>query len=353
MLACIVLAFSLGMVSGQTYPETADWALPSGSMCASTTRQSPIDLPDNMTATVHSEIRYKNYFNGNYNKRYKGLLVGEDCKVRWYINHKDKMKVHGAEKWRTHSPNIRDGPFGGIPRTHAYYLWFVSFHWGSLADPSKGSEHSVGGMKYALEMHMVHIEDEFIGADGTIDFARAVQDPLGIAVLAVFFKVVPKKPQNMQQLSKVDDQIHTWGKRSAEETVEDELEHEHNLNMRSLIDGFSKIAEAKTSRQKRQLSPAKEHKLKLNIGAFIRKATHNGADKTMSTYWTYKGSLTTPNCNEVVTWVVFERALHIAQVQANAFIAATGCHDTFRGTKPTTDAHMVQYLIHKPIQTKG
>ncbi len=62
------------------------------------------------------------------------------------------------------------------------------------------------------------------------------------------------------------------------------------MNMRSLMSGMNDLA----ANEKKRAAKAQKTKLVLNVGAFIRKATNNGADKTMSTYWTYKGSLTTP-----------------------------------------------------------
>ena len=50
-------------------------------------------------------------------------------------------------------------------------------------------------LRYPLEMHMVHVNGAFIGADGTIDIAAATADPAGLAVLGIFFKVAPKKSQ--------------------------------------------------------------------------------------------------------------------------------------------------------------
>merc|ERR1712088_140183 len=100
-----------------------------------------------------------------------------------------------------------------------------------------------------------------------------------------------------------------------------------------------------SGKNKRDACPADgAAKLSFNPGAFIRKVTANGADKTMSTYWTYKGSLTTPGCNEAVTWVVFERSLPIAQVQANSF-SSLYCNN-YRESRNATDMHEVQYLIH-------
>ena len=71
----------------------------------------------------------------------------------------------------------------------------------------------------------------------------------------------------------------------------DLADHDHELNMRGLHFGLNELTEVK--RQKRE-AKLEEVKLRLNPGAFIKKALQNGYDKTMSTYWTYKGSLTTP-----------------------------------------------------------
>ena len=76
--------------------------------------------------------------------------------------------------------------------------------------------------------------------------------------------------------------------------MDDETDYYHEVNMRSLHYGLNQMKEAKL---KNREAAEEEVKLKLNIGAFIRKAIRNGRDKTMSTYWTYKGSLTTPGKN--------------------------------------------------------
>ena len=65
--------------------------------------------------------------------------------VTWYPNKKGGMEVYGGENWKYKCPNIRDGPYGGLTHTNAYYLWQLHFHWGSPGDDSKGSEHTVDG----------------------------------------------------------------------------------------------------------------------------------------------------------------------------------------------------------------
>ena len=76
--------------------------------------------------------------------------------------------------------------------------------------------------------------------------------------------------------------------RDVEEQV---MERDHNLNMRQLRYGFSQLKANEDSIETRE-PHMKKIKLTLNIGAFIRKAIRNG--RSMSTYWTYKGSCTTP-----------------------------------------------------------
>ena len=49
---------------------------------------------------------------------------------------------------------------------------------------------------YPLEMHMVHVEDKFVDfSTGEVDLAGALEDPLGLAVLGIFFEVDNTKPQ--------------------------------------------------------------------------------------------------------------------------------------------------------------
>ena len=52
--------------------------------------------------------------------------------------------------WRWKNPSIRDGPYGGVTHTHAYYLWQLHFHWGEPGTQDKGSEHTVDGAMYAV-----------------------------------------------------------------------------------------------------------------------------------------------------------------------------------------------------------
>lgn len=351
MLATVVLAVSLGVVSANPAiyaQQGADWT----GTCASGMMQSPIDLAK-MKAEVHAPIQFRNYFNGHFNKFFKGAMINNGHAVVWNINPDDHFMLSGGKMWKWHNPSIRDGPFGGLTHTHAYYLWKAEFHWGEPGNPSKGSEHTIDGTQYPLEMQMVHIEDKFVSKDGTVDLKSAKASKHGFAILSILFYIDPSKPQNQEPLSSVDDKVwemHWPGAKSKralsmdlKDVEEQQMEYDHELNMRQLQYGFSQLKvadDAKDTRTPHQ----KRIKMTLNVGAFIRKVVRNGADKTMSTYWTYMGSLTTPSCAEAVTWVVFERLLPIAQVQANAF-SSLYCNN-FRAAGVAGTDHNVQHLIH-------
>ena len=102
--------------------------------------------------------------------------------VQWNINHLDNNQLYGGAMWRWKNPSIRDGPYGGKTHTHAYYLWQLHFHWGEPGMTDKGSEHTVDGKMYPMEMHMVHVEDNFIGKKGYVKVSEAIESPHGLAV---------------------------------------------------------------------------------------------------------------------------------------------------------------------------
>merc|ERR1712198_563890 len=105
-----------------------------------------------MEATVHAPIEYRNYFNGHFNKFFKGSLRNVGSSVQWNINHVHDKYLVGGTNWRYTNPSIRRGPYGGITHTHAYYLWQLHFHWGEPGVQDKGSEHTVDGAMYPMEM---------------------------------------------------------------------------------------------------------------------------------------------------------------------------------------------------------
>lgn len=73
---------------------------------------------------------------------------------------------------------LTGGPLG----TDLYKLEQFHSHWGCTDD--KGSEHTVDGISYAGELHLVHWNTTKYET-----FAKAASAPDGLAVLGVFFEV--------------------------------------------------------------------------------------------------------------------------------------------------------------------
>uniref|UniRef100_F7BGW4 Carbonic anhydrase n=1 Tax=Ornithorhynchus anatinus TaxID=9258 RepID=F7BGW4_ORNAN len=143
---------------------------------------------------------------------------------------------------------LKGGPLSGT-----YRLIQFHFHWGSCDD--KGSEHTVDGVKYAAELHLVHWNTKYG------KFGEAVKHPDGLAVLGVFLKVGNARP-GLQKVIDVLESIKTKGK----ETV---------------FTNFDPTGLLPASRD----------------------------------FWTYPGSLTTPPLLECVTWIVLREPITLSSEQ--------------------------------------
>lgn len=131
-----------------------------------------------------------------------------------------------------------------------YELEGFHFHWG--AANRDGSEHAVDGKRYDMEMHLVHKNKR------CKTMKEALTHPFGILVLGILFEAVDYEVNQtglnaiydiLPQLRKYDSKVYL----------------ERNITAGSLL----KLIDT-------------------------------------SNFYTYRGSLTTPPCAEVVTWFIFE-----------------------------------------------
>lgn len=144
-----------------------------------------------------------------------------------------------------------------------YTLWQFHFHWGSK--DSQGSEHTMNGRSYPMEVHFVHYKSKFDSPNAAI--ASGEKDAL--AVLGWFYEISDYDNQNYVDLL-------------------NDLQKVSNKSIASSVIGST---------------------FKLN----------NLFQEALGPYYRYEGSLTTPPCSEIVQWTVFEKTIKISSRQMETF----------------------------------
>ncbi|KAK5649839.1 hypothetical protein RI129_000868 [Pyrocoelia pectoralis] len=167
----------------------------------------------------------------------------------------------------------------GGPLIGDYEFTQLHFHWG--ANNGEGSENTINNSSYPLEAHAVFYQKAYGSPQ------EAVDHPDGLAVLSFLYQVSDRNNENYGRIVNV-------------------LPNVKEPNTNATIYNFPELQ-------------------KLIV-------------KDTSVYYVYGGSLTTPPCNEAVTWIEFTDTVPIAPNQIDIFRQLNGeygkLNHNFRPVQP-------------------
>ncbi|XP_061731188.1 receptor-type tyrosine-protein phosphatase gamma-like [Nerophis ophidion] len=137
----------------------------------------------------------------------------------------------------------------------------IEFHWGQ-SNASAGSEHSVNGRRFPVEMQIY-----LYNSDDFDSLGAAIKERRIIAAMSVFLELGQKDNPAVDPII---------------QGLKGVVHHEKETNLRSFI--------------LRDLLPS-----------------------SVDSYYRYTGSLTMPPCSKVVEWIIFSRPVYVSHTQLEAF----------------------------------
>jgi len=249
----VTLLFLFGIISIWAAEWTHEGNGPANwiGVCQTGRSQSPIDIPSiNLQQETEKPFIFHGYDSSALRK--KGTLFNAGGHT---------LQLNAGSYLANTAPSVSQG---GLPGHYTFAQFH--FHWGSK--DSQGSEHTIDGKSYPLELHLVHFKSDY---GKTLTQALTSSNPIKndtLAVLGIMFQVEEFDNPTIDKLVKNFDKIKFKG---------DETTLRAPFDLKDL--------------------------LPRNTDGFYR----------------YAGSLTTPGCNEVVVWTVFKTPVGISSRQLEKF----------------------------------
>ncbi|XP_041348297.1 putative carbonic anhydrase 3 [Gigantopelta aegis] len=218
-------------------------------------RQSPINIDTQAVEDSNMLSAFRLY---NFNKPLNTTISNNGHTVTVRVNGGD-LRVEGG------------GLSGG------YKALQFHFHWGH--NDSRGSEHTLNGQRFPMEMHVVCMQE------GVSHISAALEKSDGLAVLGFFF----------------------------------EVSDTNNMAVDSLVNRLPAVKNADST----------SNFTDVKLGAIL--------PSILTEYYRYDGSLTTPDCNEAVVWTVFRETIKISSIQLMKFRELLTSHMVDNEYEPLVD----------------
>jgi len=203
-------------------------------------------------------------------RKLSGVLVNNGHTIQFNSNDRPKMVIN--------SP---------ILTNQTFELLQIHFHWGSTN--GQGSEHTIESKSFPMEMHAVHKNVKY-----TVEEAVSGDFSDSLMVLGFMIDVSTNyKAEDTSYGRYVNPQAGHSSK----------LEQAQFKPLSQIVEGINTMEEMGTD----QVDMAD-----FNLMAFVKSVD-------FESFYHYSGSLTTPPCTEVVTWVVFDKPIVAGPRQLEAF----------------------------------
>jgi len=193
---------------------------------------------------------------------------------------------------------------GRLPPGDRFDFVQLHWHWGSVS--TRGSEHTMNGKEFPMEIHLVHKNAKYP------TLTDAVQNSDGLAVLGFFYEVSSTDNPNLSDILSV---VNRYRKKQLRMLKRERKENKERNGVKGRVAGGATVS----------LSAM------INLKQLI---AENPGD-----YYYYQGGLTTPTCDEVVLWTNYVATIPISEAQLNKFrvlvdSSGTTLNDNYRPPQP-------------------
>lgn len=252
--------------------------------CNTGTSQSPINIVRADVETATTDI---GAITGTlFDRELEGYLVNNGRVLRF-----------------SHLGFARPAITGGALGTKVYAFSHIDFHFGTT--DSDGSEHTIDGRQYAMEMEAVFYDGSFMSSQD----ALASTDADALVTISNLFQISTTDNANMKPI--VDEIANilyalpsVMKKRSA-----DNIEDSDDKQARQMV-ALPLVVDESPYTYGSEHNNIVPHTLKL-IDIL-------GAD-TVDSYYYYDGSMTQPTCMENTKWIINQKMLDISSTQLAEF----------------------------------